>query len=351
MRHFMTIVFVICSALGLQPDGVVRTSLAEATTSGSTSVMVYHRFGENPFPATNVRLQQFDRHLATLKEGTYHFPDMPELISRLANDQGLIDHSIMITVDDAYLSVFTQAWPRLKKHGIPLTVFVTSDEADNPGEVYMSWDQLRQLKSEGVTIGHHGATHKSLIDMSVEEARADLEFANARFREELGEAPDILAWPFGEYSQDLIAMVQDMGFKAAFSQSSGGLGATSNRYALPRFAINEQYGAQERFDLVLKAVSLPVRDVLPQNPVLTEASNPPMFGFTLAEDLPNINALACYPSNSENAAKVHLIGNHRVEVRFDKPFPEGRGRVNCTLPAKDGRWYWFGMPFFVKAPQ
>lgn len=351
MRNFMAIVIVMCSALGLQPDRFVRASLAETGASGSASVMVYHRFGEEPFPATNVRLQQFDHHLDTLKNGQYHFPDMPELISRLVGGQGVADHSIMITVDDAYLSVFTEAWPRLKKHGIPLTVFVTSDEADHPGDVYMNWDQLRQLKREGVTIGHHGATHKSLIDMSVEEARADLEFANARFREELGDVPDILAWPFGEYSQDLITMVKDMGFKAAFSQTSGGLGATSNLYALPRFAINEQYGTQDRFDLVLNAVALPVRDVLPQNPVLTEDRNPPMFGFTLAEDMAHIDALACYPSNSDKAANVHLIGKHRVEVRFDKPFPEGRGRVNCTLPAKDGRWYWFGMSFFVKAPQ
>ena len=350
MRNNYHMFLLICGAIIMASLPSLRPTQAETAQNGSASVMLYHRFGEDDTPSTNVRLAQFDRHLEQLKSGTFSFPTLPDLVARLSDERGVEDHSILITVDDAYLSVFTEAWPRLKKLGIPLAVFVSTDEADYPGDVYMSWDQLRQLKREGVYIGHHGASHKSLIELSVDEARADLERANKRFMEELGEIPDILAWPFGEFSIEVKQMVLEMGFRAAFAQSSGGLGATSPMFALPRFSINERYGTKERFDLVLKARTLPVRDVLPENPVLNNAANPPLFGFTLTQDVPKVHLLACYPSNSDKAAKVLVIGKNRIEVRFDKPFPAGRGRVNCTLPSDDGRWYWFGMPFFVKSP-
>ena len=39
----------------------------------------------------------------------------------------------------------------------------------------------------------------------------------------------------------------------------------------------------------------------------------------------------------------------RVELRFGEAFPTGRTRINCTVPAGDGRWYWFGHQFY-RAP-
>ena len=60
-----------------------------------------------------------------------------------------------------------------------------------------------------------------------------------------------------------------------------------------------------------------------------------------------LEALACYPSHMEGAAVISLSPGSRVEVQFEKPFPPGRNRINCTLPGPDGRWYWFGRLFMV----
>ena len=48
--------------------------------------------------------------------------------------------------------------------------------------------------------------------------------------------------------------------------------------------------------------------------------------------------------------RMERIGPARVELRFTRAFPPGRPRLNCTLPAKQGRWRWFGTQFLVRNP-
>ena len=49
----------------------------------------------------------------------------------------------------------------------------------------------------------------------------------------------------------------------------------------------------------------------------------------------------------DKAARIEILAGRRVEIRFDEPFPEGRHRINCTLPGPDRRWYWFGKFFYA----
>jgi hypothetical protein len=42
------------------------------------------------------------------------------------------------------------------------------------------------------------------------------------------------------------------------------------------------------------------------------------------------------------------LGKTRIEVRLRKPFPKGRGRINCTMAADDNRWRWLGRQFIIK---
>ena len=42
------------------------------------------------------------------------------------------------------------------------------------------------------------------------------------------------------------------------------------------------------------------------------------------------------------------IGKFRIEVRLGQKFSNARGRINCTMAAKNGRWRWFGKQFVTK---
>jgi len=340
-------------ALALAAAGLAAAVAAgpdAARAADSAVVFMYHRFGEQAYPTTNIRLDQFEAQIAELKSGRYTVLPLPQIVAALREHQQLPDYAVALTVDDAYASVYSRAWPRLKAAGLPFTLFVATDAIDQKNADMMSWDQIRALAKEGVTIGGHSASHLHMAAGDAAANRADIERSHARFRAELGAVPAIFAYPYGEMSRAVGALVAEMGYKAAFGQHSGVIGPQANMFYLPRFALNEHYGAIDRFRLAARALPLPVSDVSPIEPLLGPRNNPPAFGFTIAADLArDAGRIGCY-SSLDGRARLERLGERRIEVRMTRPFPPGRGRINCTMPGPDGRWRWLGMQFYVPPP-
>jgi peptidoglycan/xylan/chitin deacetylase (PgdA/CDA1 family) len=317
--------------------------LGSAFAADHAVILMYHRFGEDRLPSTNIRLDQFDAHLGKLSSGNYSVWPLAKIVDHLQKDMPLPDRTVAITIDDAYLSVFTEAWPRLKAKGFPFTVFVATDPIDRKHRGYMSWDQLRQLQADGVGIGSQTASHPHMHLSNLADVDAELEKSNQRFLTELGLRPNLFAYPYGEYNLAVIGRVRAAGFIAGFGQNSGIAHGYDGYFELPRFAMNEQYGAIDRLTLAIDGLPLKANQILPADVVI--AKNPPDFGFTLAPEIATNNQLRCF-NNTYDQLRISRLGP-RVEVRFPGPLPSGRARVNCTMPGPDGRWRWFGKQFLV----
>lgn len=344
-RALIALVFLIGLYAGALPW------LPSAIADNSAVVLLYHRFGEDKYPSTNIRISQLEDQIKQLKTGGYHFMGLREAVNTLKNDTPFPDRTVILTVDDAYKSLLTEGWPRLKAAGIPLTLFVSTDAVDAGSSNYMSWDDVRTLRSEGVEIGHHTASHMHMVAAGLEAALKDVRRASTRFETELGSVPTVFAYPYGEYDTRIANAIKAEGFEAAFAQYSGPIAPWQNQFFLPRFPVNERYGNPERFKLITQTLALPLGDLIPTDPLLTSANNPPLFGFTVEAEIKSLRALACYPSHLGKAATLNFIASRRVEVRFDKPFPKGRNRINCTMPAGGGRWYWLGQFYLLPGGQ
>lgn len=317
-----------------------------AFAANSAAVFIYHRFGESEFAGTNITIEQFEAQIQELKSGNYHVLPLLEIVQALREGKALPERAVAITIDDAFLSVYTQAWPRLKAAGFPMTLFVAADAVDRGGKSYMTWDQIRQLAQEGVAIGGHTDTHLHMPLADDATNAAEIARSNARLLKELGKAPDLFAYPYGEASLAAQALVRKAGFLAAFGQHSGVVHAGEDPFYLPRFAFSETYGDMARFRIAANALPLPVKDVTPPDMTLRKSDNPPKFGFTVSQDVPGLERLRCYASN-QGMAQLERIGDARIEVRLTEPFPRGRARINCTLHTADDRWRWYGRQFYV----
>ncbi|MEP4377999.1 MAG: polysaccharide deacetylase family protein [Alphaproteobacteria bacterium] len=314
-----------------------------ASAADSAVILMYHRFGENAFPSTNIRIAQLEAHIAELTSGPYTVMSVPDIVAAIREGRELPDRTVGITIDDGYRSIYTEAWPRFRRAGFPFTVFLSTDPIDRGFPDFMTWDQVRELQAAGVTISGHTSTHLHMAANSVERNETDIAHSNTRFVDELGAVPKLFAYPFGEASSRVEQIVRAAGYTDAFGQHSGPLDASSGRYYMPRFALNEAFGDMDRFRLVANALPIPHSDMTPANPTLTQ--NPPIFGFTRTADAPQINGLACYAAD-QGQVSVEEIGP-RVEVRMNGLFPTGRARINCTGLGRDGRWHWLGMLYYV----
>ncbi len=311
------------------------------------SVIMYHRFGEDRHPSTNISMDKFQIHLNELSSPKYSILPLGEIVQRINKGEELPERTVAISIDDAYLSVYENAWPVLRAAGIPITVFASTDHLDLGGGDYMNWRQLKEMvDGGGVFVGHHSAAHAHLPTLSNEQVKAQIEAANKKFMEHLGFVPALFAYPYGEYGTDIKNIIKEAGFQAAFGQQSGVMYSGQDRFAYPRFPMSDNYGTIGRLRLAANAMPLRTKNVLPSDNILKK--NPPAFGFTLAEEYSNINQLSCYASNqSGGAVPIEMVGDNRVEIRLSKPYQPGRGRINCTLPGPDGRFRWFGSLFYI----
>jgi peptidoglycan/xylan/chitin deacetylase (PgdA/CDA1 family) len=263
----------------------------------------------------------------------------------IRQNRPLPDRTVAITIDDAFLSVYREAWPRLRAAGLPFTLFVATDAIDKELAGYMSWDQLRELAAGGVTIGSQTRSHPHMPRLDDGANHEELRYSSQRFLSELGRRPTLFAYPYGEYGTDVQKVVTEAGFVAAFGQHSGALSPQDDLYGLPRWAMNERYGDLQRFRMAVNALPFRVSDVTPPDRVIRR--NPPAFGFTLQENIGNADQIACYSSHHGGPVRLERLGDVRFEVRLDGPFPPGRARINCTVPGPDQRWRWLGVQFYV----
>jgi peptidoglycan/xylan/chitin deacetylase (PgdA/CDA1 family) len=318
-----------------------------AIAADSAVVLMYHRFGEDQYPSTNVTIEQFEAHIAELSRDAYSVKSLPEIVAAIRAGRSLPENTVGISIDDAYLSVYREAWPRLRKASFPFTVFVATEQVDNGSPNQMTWNQIREMADAGVTIGNHTVTHAHMPLLSASRNAAEINDANARFKAELGIVPNLIAYPYGEYSLAVGKVTRQAGFTVGFGQHSGVIHRTSDFLNLPRFAFNESYADIDRLRVAARALPLLTSDVTPADMLLRKSNNPPLFGFTVDNIPPNsLSRLACYVSG-QGKAQIERLGEKRIEVRMAHPFRTGRTRINCTFPEKERRWRWFGRQFIV----
>ena len=245
------------------------------------SVIMYHRFGDSRYPSTNIKKEQFLKHINELLKPEYNVISIQKALLAINDIELIKDKSVVITIDDAYSSVYNYAWPIFKKHNLPFTLFISTDVIDNKTPGYMSWEEIRTLRDNGVTIGSQTKSHHHMFKLSKEKIIEELKISNKRFIDEIGSRPKIFAYPYGEYNLEVLEQVKLHGFVAAFGQHSGVAHKSLGMYELPRFAMNEKYGDMDRFLLAVNALPMPISDLSPKDPVISK--NPPSYGFTLSD--------------------------------------------------------------------
>jgi len=310
-------------------------------------VLMYHRFDENKYPSTNIRVNDFIKHLNLIKKYHFKFVKPSNFENSLLNKKN--EKKILLTIDDGFKSFYDNAWPILKEKKIPFILFVNTREIGTYG--YMNWSQINEIaKEKFVHIGNHSFSHEYLVDQQKKEIIYDINRSITDLKKNLGYNSPFFSYPFGEYSNTFKNIIKNFGFKYAFGQHSGVADETKDFYELPRFPINETYGELKRFETILKTIPLKFKSIMPEEKYISDVNNPPKIIIEFFEDLKNIDLLNCY-SNEQNSwrkSKLEHLGNFKIKINLDGKFTTERGRVNCSLREPDGSWRWLGIQFVIK---
>lgn len=184
-------------------------------------ILCYHSVGQPEFGVNDVSPDRFRRQIETALEAGYRFVAPAEIAA-----SGGQAKDIAVSFDDALKSVLTEADPILREYKIPYSVFVVSDWSEQSHDWQktgvLSWDELRQMRADGVELGSHSDTHRDFGEIDLTRARNEFQRSRDMMQDRLGFTPDVFAIPFGQsknWNPETDALARAMGFTTIYSQA------------------------------------------------------------------------------------------------------------------------------------
>jgi len=213
----------------------------------SVPILLYHRFGPTVADSMTIKTSVFEEHLKYLRDNGYKVIPLRQVVDfYLKKGPPPLPKSVVIVEDDAHKSVYTDMLPLAKKYRVPVTVFIYPSAVSN-AKYAMTWDQLRELKKTGLfdfqshTFWHPNfrkerkklnlAEYDKLVESQLRKSRD-------RIEKELGVSVDMLAWPFGIYSDDLLRRAGSLGYRVTFTVEPRHATQADSVMALPRYLVS-----------------------------------------------------------------------------------------------------------------
>jgi len=219
------------------------------TMSTGVPILVYHSVDDSGC-LISVSPHFFRRQMYYLHENGYRTVSLPEALKyvKTSERKRLQDEKlIVITFDDGYQTVYTQALPVLEQCSFNATVFLAAGLCGreirwkyrrdvSPKYRMLTWDEVKLMGNRGIDFGAHTLTHRRLTDLSLDAAREEIWQSKLLIEHMLGRSVDTFAFPFGMTNDSLKSIVRGA-FRAACTASPGFLRAESDPYQLPRLSL------------------------------------------------------------------------------------------------------------------
>jgi peptidoglycan/xylan/chitin deacetylase (PgdA/CDA1 family) len=246
-----------------------RSGLYRRFRRNEAIVVLFHRVNDaypnDVLTYTNKKFEAFVRFFGEY----FEVITLTELLKRLEQGRELRG-ALSITFDDGYRGNATIAAPILERYGQRACFFVTTDFVgtdyvpwwDAPSKIqtsWMTWDQVRALRSAGHEIGFHTQTHPDLGSIGPEIARSEISGASDRLDAELQEHSGLFAYPFGgrqNMSEENQAVVDELGVRCCLSAYGGTVKPGDDPRRLKRITISDWFTSPYQFGFELLIGSL-----------------------------------------------------------------------------------------------
>jgi peptidoglycan/xylan/chitin deacetylase (PgdA/CDA1 family) len=295
---------------------------------------------------------EFRQQLQHLKDQNFKVVSLERIINQLQRGEATADNEVAITFDDGFANVFTTARPLLKEFDYPYTMFLGPALIDRREGPVLSWEQIQTMHNEGVIIANHSSYHHRLAVPNQGETMAqwrvrvktDILLAEQQLEEKLGVKSKWLAYPYGDFSAELEALVTELGF-IGIGQQSGAVGPGVSMTRIPRYPSSSQFAALKHFVPKLKTLALPVTDYSGADPVSSQ--NPPTLKLSVTVQDFKPAQLHCFFNGQPIA--LRWLNDKTFSATAQKPLKLAHNRYNCTAPSikKPGYFYWFSQPWVL----
>jgi len=326
------------------PSPKIKKPVVDQTAQ--TIIFCYHRLVDKiRYPGTEITPAAFEAQMKELKDRGITVISMQDLLAWKRSEKNIPPRCAVITFDDGWKSQYEVAWPIMKKYGYPLTMFIYTEGvrggALGGGEA-ITWEQLADMRDNGVDIEAHTATHQDLREghnimlassggkrtrtkltgpQYEQWVQGEVVGSKQLLEQRLGIKVNCFAVPFGNYNEHVKELARNAGYEAMFTVYGQPITFTSPMDSIGRYAI--EANKPKVFEDAVKMIGASTSGGAPVAEVgAKDLATQPADGETVRTALPLIKA---------NLSGIGQIDPGSVQMRVS-----GLGVVPATYDAKTG---------------
>lgn len=229
-----------------------NTATEEHHKTNGLAICMYHYVYDEADPPddlgnNHIEVHALEEEIKYLVENDYYFPTWEEVRQYVEGELLLPEKSVVLTFDDGAKSFLDLGIPVFEKYKVPATSFlITSNDGENKVKEYQSDFVTFQSHSDnmhraGGNIGHGGI----FTAMSHDDAVADLKKSI-----QICGNGDAFAYPYGDYTDDCRAAVEDAGFTCAVTTENRRAEVGDDPLLLPRVRMSRGQSLESFIALV-----------------------------------------------------------------------------------------------------
>src|SRR5216110_121104 len=245
------------------PVAVASPKITKPVVDQTAQVIIfcYHRLVDKiRYPGTEITPAAFEAQMKELKDRGITVISMQDLLAWKRGEKNIPPRSAVVTFDDGWKSQYEVAWPIMKKYGYPFTMFIYTEGVRGGslgGGEAITWEQLADMRDNGVDIQGHSATHQDLreghtITLIAGGKRTRTKVTGPQYEQwmqnevvgskqlleqRLGIKVNCFAVPFGNYNEHVKDIARNSGYEAMFTVYGQPITFTSPLDSIGRYAI------------------------------------------------------------------------------------------------------------------
>lgn len=234
----------------------------ETARTARLPILMYHRVapdGPGSMSRYRVTPESFLAQLQWLASQNYRCVSLDEWRRAMQARRPLIGRCVALTFDDGFLDFRDHAWPLLQRFGFSATVFLPTgfigdqnrwDQHLGATAPLLSWDDIHQLRNEGVEFGSHSVTHPALTSLSPTEIAAEALRSRVSIEEQLGSAVSAFAYPYGDADRIVESLTGACGYTFGLTCEERPSELVDRLTALPRLEVRGDMTLRDFEELV-----------------------------------------------------------------------------------------------------
>jgi peptidoglycan/xylan/chitin deacetylase (PgdA/CDA1 family) len=189
-------------------------------------MLLYHKIDEVPagvrHPEIYVTPARFAAQLAMLRRLGMRGVTVADYVAYRRGERPLPPRPVVITFDDGYRSNHDVAFPILRRHGFPATIFLVSGllggtnvwDPHEPQEPLLELPEIGEMQRAGIDFQSHTRTHARLTAVPPHEALAELRASREALEQALGAPVRAIAYPWGAHDDTVLRLAGEAGYDA-----------------------------------------------------------------------------------------------------------------------------------------